>query len=277
MNDSIKVSVILSTFNGSAFLKKAIESVLIQSHKNLELIIVDDGSTDETLEIIKSFSEKDTRVKYISNEKNIGVQKSRNEGLNLAQGEFVAIIDDDDEWIDVYKIEKQINFLISHTGHILVGTGVIVVDQNGLEKYRYTLPESDIDIRKKLLFKNCFAHSTILFNKDVAIKIGGYDESSQTKNVEDYDFILRLALHGLVSNIKEFAINYTDRSSNNSSTHREDIFKKNIYLVKKYKNYYPNYLGAIIFSLIRLFFYRFFYKILSENIRKNIIKLYRSF
>src|SRR4030042_3106655 len=99
----MKVSIILPTYNGGRFITKAIKSVLGQSFADYEFLIVDDGSTDNTPEIVKEFSRKDKRIRYVREETNQDFQQALNQGLQLAEGEYIARIDDDDIWIDEDK------------------------------------------------------------------------------------------------------------------------------------------------------------------------------
>jgi glycosyltransferase involved in cell wall biosynthesis len=111
MNNQPLVSVILPTYNRVKYIRKAIESVLGQTYRNLELIIINDGSNDKTSKVIYGFAKKDQRVKTIKNETNIGLVKSLNKGITKSKGKYIARIDDDDVWSDKQKLEKQIEFL----------------------------------------------------------------------------------------------------------------------------------------------------------------------
>jgi glycosyltransferase involved in cell wall biosynthesis len=104
------VSVILPTYNRAHIVSKALQSVLSQTYRNFEVIVIDDGSTDNTKEIITNIACKDPRVKYFRNNENKGPAGARNVGINLAKGEFIAFIDDDVEWFP-HKLEKQVNLL----------------------------------------------------------------------------------------------------------------------------------------------------------------------
>lgn len=104
------VSIIMPAYNSSKYIGEAIESVRSQSISNWELIIIDDCSSDDTYSIAKKYSDLDTRIKVIRQEKNLGVVKSRNYGLKIANGEFVAFLDSDDKW-NKYKLEKQLNIM----------------------------------------------------------------------------------------------------------------------------------------------------------------------
>ena len=103
-----KVSVIIPVYNSEAYLKECIDSVINQTYTNLEIIIINDASTDNSLDIIKQY--KDNRIKLINLEKNIGVSKARNKGIDTATGDYICFIDSDDYWYD-FKIKKQIDFI----------------------------------------------------------------------------------------------------------------------------------------------------------------------
>lgn len=267
------VSIILPTYNGAMFVVDAIKSIIDQTFNEWELIIVDDGSMDETGKIVSSLAGKDDRIKYFKNDKNLGIQKSLNRGLKEAKGEYIARIDDDDVWADKDKLKEQIEFLENNREYILVGTGTIVVDENGNEIVRYSLPEKDDDIRKKILSKNCFTHSSVIFWKDAVLKLGGYSEEKDTLHVEDYDLWLRLGRVGKFTNMPFYGVRFTLRGGAISSTNKIDQFRKDIKLARKYKNDYPNFWRAFMFGYLRLYFYVFLKSIISENIKNKIFKL----
>ncbi len=250
------ISIILPTHNGSKFISGAINSILLQTYKNWELIIVDDGSTDNTGGIVKEYTKKDTRILFFQNKNNLGIQKTLNLGLKIAKGEYIARIDDDDVWSDEGKLESQINFLELNREHVLVGTGVVVLNENKKEIKRYFMPELDNEIRKKILIKNCFVHSSVMFCKKTALKFNGYDESSDTRHVEDYDLWLKMGTVGKFANIQTYSVEFTKRDGSVSSKNKFEQYNKSYFLAKKYKNNYSNYFYAyIIYRLRVLFFY----------------------
>jgi len=250
-----KVSIILPTFNGSKWIKRSIFSVLAQSFLGFELIIINDGSTDDTEKIVESFVKNELRIKYIKNESNLGIQKTLNRGINEAKGEYIARIDDDDKWIDKDKLKKQVEFLENNKEYVLVGTGVIVVNENEKELFRYLMPQKDQNIRNKILWKNCFAHSSIMFRKDTALKLGGYSEEDNVKHVEDYDLWLKLGTIGKFANIGEYSIVFTDRLGSITSDNRIIQAKRTISEIKKFKNKYPKFIKGYLFNIIKLFFF----------------------
>jgi glycosyltransferase involved in cell wall biosynthesis len=269
------VSIILPTYNGSKYIKRAIESLLTQTFSNWELIIIDDGSSDNTEKIINEYIIKDSRIIYFKNDTNLGIQKTLNKGLKEAKGGYIARIDDDDEWVDKDKLQKQVHFLNNNSDIVLLGTGVIVVNEEGFELFRYLLPENDKEIRSKILGKNCFVHSSVMFKKDAAFNFNGYDESKETRHVEDYDLWLKLGTIGNFANLPIYAVKFTQREGSISSTNKVEQFKKNITLIKNFKNKYPNYARSLIRSYLRIVVYGFILKSPIKFTLNKFIKFYK--
>src|SRR3989338_8758264 len=220
------VSVILPTYNRDKTIAKAIESVWRQSYKNLELIIVNDASKDATAKLVSSLAKYNPKIIILQNEINLGIVASLNKGIKAARGKYIARLDDDDVWCDDKKIAKQVDFLEKNPEYCLVGGGVIKVDKNDKEIVRYLLPKEDEYIRKKILINNVFAHTTVLFRKDIFLKVGGYDEK--------FCFVF-----------------YLDQEYNDPYHYRNYKIRRNvrvnIKLRKKYMNNYPHYKKAILF------------------------------
>lgn len=275
MSTSPKVSIILPTYNGAIFLARAIESIIRQTLENWELHIIDDGSTDETPEIAEKYAAQDPRVKALRNERNLGIQKSLNRGLEASRGSFIARIDDDDEWSDASKLAAQVRFLDAHPDCVLVGTGTVVTDESGKEIFRFLNPETDAQIRDKLLGKNCFTHSSVLFRKNAALECGGYDESAKTRHVEDYDLWLKLGTKGKLANLPLYAVRFTMRRGNISSKNKIEQFKKDIMLTIKYWRSYPNFPGALLRGCARLLLYGVFNLIPIAEIKTRFLRLYK--
>src|SRR3989344_1436560 len=145
-----QISIVMPTYNRAHLVGRAIESVISQTFQDWELIVIDDASTDGTLEMLHGWRNKDPRIVVIHNAVNQypDISKTLNQGLAVARGKYIARVDDDDYWIAPEKLEKQIAFLETHTDHVLVGTGVIVVDDAGNERYRYLKREDDAAIRR---------------------------------------------------------------------------------------------------------------------------------
>lgn len=272
-----KVSILLPTYNGSRFISRSIESVLKQSFDDFELIIVDDGSSDMTGDIAQEFTRKDKRVVFISNKENIGIQRTLNNGLQIAKGEYIARIDDDDEWLDSKKLEEQVAFLDTHPEHVLVGTGVVVVDENRNELFRFHQPLDDASIRDRMLFKSCFMHSAVLFRKDTVLGLGGYSEDEAHRHVEDYDLWLKLGTVGKLANLPTYGIKFMLHKGAISAEYKPEQFRKNIELVKNFRNAYPRFRSALLFAYLRAGLYAFNRFMPFESVRHAIIKVYKRY
>lgn len=244
------VSIILPVFNGEEFISTAIESVLHQMYTAWELLIIDDGSTDGTAERVRQHS--DSRIIYIKNEQNTGIQKSLNSGLQNAKGEYVARIDVDDVWSDVHKLALQVDFLETHKQYVLIGTGAIVVNEKGAEQFRYVERSTDQEIRNRILFHNPFIHSSVLMRKDALVSVGGYSEDKSVLHVEDYDLWFRLSGAGQYANLPKHCVLFMVRETSLSSMHKVDQFRKNIQLIKKYGHLFKYRHGALLWAHIRL-------------------------
>jgi glycosyltransferase involved in cell wall biosynthesis len=266
-----KVSIILPTYNGEKYIRRAIESILSQSFSDWELIIINDCSSDNTEIILKEYIAKDVRIFYIKNEINLGVHKSLNKGLKEAKGDYIARIDDDDEWIDKDKLKKQIEFLENNKDYVLVGTGVVLVDIYGNEINRYLMPILDKDIRKKLLRINCFIHSSVVFRKSILDMSGNYDGL-----LEDYDLWLRMGVLGKMANLASYSVKYWLNNTGVNSQKKVLRLKENLFLSKKYKNKYSGYWKALTLGYLKLFFYPLV-KILPTKLIGHLHKWHKDF
>lgn len=271
------ISIILPTWNGSRLIERAIRSVQDQDFQDWELLVVDDGSTDQTPVLVKTLAQSDPRIVYFRNEHNLGVQKTLNNGLRLAKGTYIARIDDDDVWIDKTKLSRQFAFLESHPDHALVGTGVIVVDEEDRELVRYFLPETDAAIHAALLLHNCFVHSSVLFRRELATRLGGYDETPETRHVEDYDLWLRIGLSAKYANLPIYSVRFTVRAASMSQSNKMEQCKKDILLVKRYRGKYPHALRAYVRAYVRLLVYGFFRVIPLLQLRWAMLRFYRKY
>lgn len=252
------VSIILPTHNGARFIERAIASVRTQTFVDWELVVIDDGSTDGTAQIVAKLAEEDARIRLVQNEHNLGIQKTLNTGLAHAAGKYIARIDDDDAWTDEAKLSAQVAYLDSHPDCVLIGTGARVVDEEGRESFRYRFPETDAAIRRSMLSKNCFAHASVVFRKDTALRVGAYGEGVEVRHVEDHDLWLRLGMLGSLANLSTASVTLTARPDSLSSINRHDQFRKALVLAKKYRDSYPGYLSAFMRGTLRLWLFSFF-------------------
>jgi glycosyltransferase involved in cell wall biosynthesis len=270
-----KISIVLPTYNGSKWIADAIQSIVNQSFGDWELLVIDDGSTDGTYKIVLDFCKNDSRVLYIKNEQNLGLQKTLNKGINLTKGEYIARIDDDDRWSDADKLKKQVEFLDLNSDCVLIGTGVVVVDDFDREILRYLNPETDKNIRSTILKRNPFVHSSVVFRKDAGIKAGLYDEGDYGKHIEDYEFWFRLGREGKMYNLPIYAVRFMSRTGNTTNKNRSLQLFKAIRLIKDNRKYYKGYLKSLCFAYFRFFSFKIF-NLLPKNIRNFIFKTYKT-
>jgi len=249
-----KVSVITITYNRAKYLPEAIESVLAQTFTDWELLIIDDCSTDNTREVAEKYTAKDSRIKYFRNDVNLKISKSRNKGLELAQGKYIAMLDSDDIWCDIEKLDRQYNFLENKPEYALIGGGVIVINETGKEIKRYLDPNGNKDLKKMILAKNPFAHSSVMYSRRIALDLDGYDVG--LPSAEDYDLWLRMGKKHKVANLRDYVLKYRVHGGNISVTDRATIIERNLFVVERYKDYYPNHWKAVIRRTTRLWAYK---------------------
>ncbi len=245
----------MPVYNGEKYIDKAISSVILQSFTEWELLVIDDGSKDGTKNIVENFLKSDTRIKYIKNEVNLGIQKTLNRGLREATGIYIARIDDDDIWVDTEKLKDQIEFLETNKEYVLVGTGAVVVDEMGRELARFLMSKEDQNIRNKMLSKNCFIHSSVVFIKSAALHVNGYGESIDVRHIEDYDLWLKLGVLGKFYNVPRYAVSLMQRSNTISAQNRVTQAWRSFREIHKFRSLYPKYLSACAISLLRLLFF----------------------
>jgi len=190
-----RVSVVMSVYNGERYLRQAVESILDQTFTDFEFIIVDDGSSDGTWNILNGYV--DPRIRLVRNEENIGLTKSLNKGLALARGQYVARMDADDVSLPE-RLEKQVSFLDAHAKVGVVGTSYWELTPAN-ERRPMAVPLTDMGIRFYLLFHNAFAHSSVTARKAVLERVGRYDPA--LPYAQDYDLWTRVAAVSQLANL----------------------------------------------------------------------------
>ncbi len=197
------VSVVLPVYNAEKYIQVAIESILGQSYTNLEMIIIDDGSTDNSLSIIKSFTDK--RIRLVQNDQNLKLIRTLNKGLELSRGVYIARMDADDIAMPE-RLEKQVKYLEVHSSVGICGSYVeIFGDQIENKVWKY--PLVDKDIRAEMLFKSPFAHPSVMLRKQI---ISDYNirYNERYLHAEDYDFWVLIAEKSQLANIPEVLLKY---------------------------------------------------------------------
>ena len=202
MDNTIKVSVVMPVYNGEKYLRQAILSVLNQTEKNFELIIINDGSIDSSEEIIKSFN--DERIKYFKKDHS-GLIDSLNFGIKQAQGEYVARFDADDICTSD-RLEKQLSFFQNNPEDVMVGSCATKINENDEEIGIFNYPPTLWgEIKKYSLLHNPFIHSTVMFKRKLITTMGGY---KNFKHAEDYELWTRIIYKYPCANISEPLLKY---------------------------------------------------------------------
>lgn len=153
------VSVVMPVYNVSKYLRQAIESVLDQTYRNLELIMIDDCSSDESLQIMKEYARKDDRIVVLANDTNQGVASTRNKGIQAARGEYIALLDSDDFWV-ADKLEKQIALMEQTKADIAYCSLCLIGEDGQQKKHMFIVPE-ETDLQM-LLYRCCFTCTSIV-------------------------------------------------------------------------------------------------------------------
>ncbi|MDP2365901.1 MAG: glycosyltransferase [Ignavibacteria bacterium] len=182
-----KVSVLMPVFNGEKYLKKAIESVLCQTYTDFEFIIIDDGSTDNSLGIIQLFN--DTRIKTFKNQSNCGIIDTLNFGLELIRGKYIARMDCDDISLPD-RLQRQITYLEEHPDVGVVGCHVEIVDSQLKPIANPPRPIYNNHLKWRLIYDCPLMHPSVVFRKELITKYGGY--SKQFIHAEDFELWARL-------------------------------------------------------------------------------------
>lgn len=205
MATQVVVSVVMGVFNEEKVIARSLQSIINQSFVDWELIVVDDGSTDQSREIIESFISQDNRIILIQNKTNLGHSTSLNVGMAIAKGKYIARMDADDESLPK-RLESQTTFLELHPDIDILGTAAVYIDGQGQTLKEMVFPQWHEDILAKMLRTSPFAHPTIMMKRDFVEVMGGYDVS-HTRG-EDHDLWLRSRGIGKFHNLPEIHLRY---------------------------------------------------------------------
>jgi len=212
-----KISVIMPLYNAEQFVYKAIESILQQSYKDFELLIIDDCSTDDSLDIVSRI--RDSRIKIVRNEKNKGISFSRNRGLALANGEYIALMDDDDITVP-FRFDTQVNYLDVNRDIDVVGGRYCIIDENDqlIRTCREPL-NNPLYIRADMMLYDSVANGSAMFRTDF-IKRNGIKYHDGWLGMEDYHFWIQCSVLGRITNLSDVLL-YWRNSGNNETIRRQ--------------------------------------------------------
>ena len=273
------ISILLPVYNCELYIRECVESILTNSHTKFELIIINDGSKDNTHQIINSY--EDPRIKYFK-KVNSGLIETLNYGLKKCSYPIVMRMDGDDI-ISHNKIENQLSYF-KKNGSILAGTSGYLIDSLGNKTAPIDLPTKHNEILKSMLkMSPSLIHPSVMFYKDTVLKVGGYN--SNFKHAEDFDLFLRLSKIGKISNMSERLIYLRKHENNISLLNAEeqikntiiskDIYKhNNDYLVNK--STYSKFRQKIensFFNRIYIKVHLLIVKVENENLKKDLFIL----
>ncbi|MDO8639216.1 MAG: glycosyltransferase [Candidatus Daviesbacteria bacterium] len=215
MKNKPLVSVVMPVFNADRYIHKAIESILNQTLKNFEFIIINDASVDKTLQIIYEFKKKDKRIRLINNKKNLQMAQSLNLGVNEAKSGLIARMDQDDISLPD-RLKIQYDFMQSNPSVAIVGNDIIIIDEDDKITGKRTYPTISNELKKILFRYSAFAHPTVMFRKSAFKEVGGYNVEKYP--CEDIDLWFRLGKKFEFASIPSFLFKY--RVSLNSGSHQ---------------------------------------------------------
>jgi len=270
--EKVTVSIIVPTFNRPDLIRRAILSVLNQTYTKFEIIVVIDGADDDTLAVLKDFKEE--RVRHVIHEKNRGVSAARNTGILAARGKYIALLDDDDEWMPS-KLEKQ----VAAADNTVPEIGVIYTDYLEYDDESHTVNYKEPldgrrDAHEQICQGGCITPSVSLIKKECLMRVGLFDEG--LKRCEDWELWLRISEYYKFMKISEPLVVYhivQGRLSDDVSLHLK--FKEAVslkYLINNRKSLAHNvfYLGIKWYDLGE---HRLGQKYIYESIRLDPINL----
>lgn len=202
------VIVLMAVYNGASTIRAAVESVLAQTYRDWQLLIVDDGSTDGTRDVIRLFADSDCRVRPIFSATNRGAAAARNLGWRQTKDEFVAVLDADDISLP-RRLERQVAFLQAHPEVDVLGTGMEVMDETGKVHGCEFPRERHEEMVKHMYKENPFAHPSVMMRRRFLEALEGYDE--RLRRSQDADLWLRGYRRFRYHNLQEPLIRYSRR------------------------------------------------------------------
>ena len=247
------ISVVMPAYNSEKYITDAIESVVQQTYTNWELIVIDDGSSDDTVRRIEKQAAKDLRIRFYKNEKNIGVSETRNRAISLANGEWVAFLDSDDIW-DKHKLSSQLAVVAERKNVSLIYTGYSFINSYG-EKNVYNFCVPLTITLNKLLYQNIISTSGVMIKRDLLIELPMGNDGLH----EDYIEWIKLLQKGYRAYGINEPLHCVRIGVDTSRSHNK--FKS---IIKTYKTYRICQISSFLSMYYLLF-----------NIIKNLYKYYR--
>jgi glycosyltransferase involved in cell wall biosynthesis len=213
-SETPKVTVLMPVYNGEEYIREAIDSILCQTFADFEFLVIDDGSTDNSLEIINSY--QDPRIRLVQNFTNQGLPYSLNYGILLSRGKYIARMDCDDI-SSPNRLIKQVEFLDKNPDIGILGSYFVLMTKENKKFYIKTAPISDLEIRYKCLFETPFGHPTVMYRREIFEK-NSLNYETELNPVEDYKLWTQIIDYTKGANIKDPLVYY--RLHNQSISHK---------------------------------------------------------
>lgn len=261
----MKISVVMAVYNASEFLKEAIDSILNQTLADWELIAVDDCSTDDSLNLLKSYS--DPRIKIFENNHNSGPAITRNKALKLAAGDYIAIMDADDVSFS-HRFEVQVCHLESHPDVAIVGAWVKAINNKGDFLFDIQTPVTSRDLKTRLLLESAMVHSSTMIRAEIIQKYNLFYDEYFTY-AQDFELFTRASQYVNLENIPEYLVKYRYSPSHIST---KDYEKQSLYGIQIIENQYKNIGLKITKEQIEIL-YSLLYKFRYLNNKERILIL----
>jgi len=271
-NENVLISVLMPNYNGAEYIAEAIESVLNQTYRDFELIIIEDASTDNSREIIDKFAATDSRIKVIQNATNQFVNISCNIGLEVAKGKYYARIDSDDICMPT-RLEKQLEFMEANPDITICGAFCKIIDREGRVIANKTFPTNDAVIKKSIWSRTPIQHSCLFARIDKMREVGFYTGKKDPS--EDLELMIRTMNIFKFANIPEYLVKYRIHGDNLIFTKQREIIRRSVRLrknaIKKY-GYQVSFKDITVINITwflqflpKKFVYWLFYKLIVKN------------
>ena len=212
------ISVVMASYNREQYIGAAIESILAQTFSDFEFIIVDDGSRDASPAIIRDYARRDSRIRLVTLERNIGTGPAKRHGLESARGEFYAGMDDDDVCLPE-RLEKQLNYLRAHPEIGALGVCALMTDQDLQPFGAYDVPERHADIAYNIFMGDCVVGSSLMIRRHLLLAVGGYEQSRQRGN--DIEMVSRLIERTRFANLPDRLYLYRQHAGQHPGARRK--------------------------------------------------------
>ncbi len=222
-----KISIIIPSYNNAKYIKQCLDSCVFQTYKNIEIIVVDDCSSDNSVNLVKAYQKRDSRIRLIQNTKNQGVSKTRHIGILACSSDWITTLDSDDFYVSERKLEKEVETLKYHdlNVNIIAYSGIICVNREGENVHDvmsvYRVVEGDVF--EVFLTRGCAIPRDFIFSKKLYFDIGGFD--FQLPLYEDWDLKIRLAKYGSFYYSGISGIAYRQHNQGLSSVNKEKHLK----------------------------------------------------